>query len=219
MGSVVDAPFKQYKGADLLLGGSPCQDLSLCGKRAGLDGERSGLFFEFVRALKEIQPKYFLFENTPMDKKNKDIISEYLGCEPVEIDASLVSAQQRKRLYWTNIPLREIEDRQIYLEDIVEGDALVDRRKAHAVIASIGRTTHREYFRKNQGQLVWRAVEFSNIYGGWGEKKPRIHVDKSVTIRTSAGGGHIPSLLVNARSLPEEVRRSKGYMAQGPQQQ
>ena len=208
MGSVVDAPFKQYKGADLLIGGSPCQDLSLCGKRAGLDGERSGLFFEFVRALKEIQPKFFLFENTPMDKKNKDIISEYLGCEPVEIDASLVSAQQRKRLYWTNIPIKEIEDRQIYLEDIVENDALVDRRKAHAVIASIGRTTHREYFRKNQGQLVWKAVEFSNIYGGWGEKKPRVHVDKSVTIRTSAGGGHIPSLLVNNKEFTiEDIKK------------
>ena len=208
MGSVVDAPFKQYKGADLLIGGSPCQDLSLCGKRAGLDGERSGLFFEFVRALKEIQPKFFLFENTPMDKKNKDIISEYLGCEPVEIDASLVSAQQRKRLYWTNIPIGEIEDRQIFLEDIVEDDALVDRRKAHAVIASIGRTTHREYFRKNQGQLVWKAVEFSNIYGGWGEKKPRVHVDKSVTIRTSAGGGHIPSLLVNDKEFTiEDIKK------------
>lgn len=207
-GSVVGAPFKQYKGYDLLLGGSPCQDLSLCGKRAGLEGERSGLFFEFVRALNEIRPKWFLFENTPMDKKNKDIISSYLGREPVEIDASLVSAQQRKRLYWTNLPIGEIKDRGIYLEDIVEGDALVDRDKAHAIIASIGRTTHREYFRKNQGQLVWRAVEFSNIYGGWGEKKPRVHVDKSVTIRTAAGGGHIPSLLVNDKEFSiEDIKR------------
>lgn len=207
-GSVVDAPFKQYRGYDFLLGGSPCQDLSLCGKRAGLEGERSGLFFEFVRALNEIKPRWFLFENTPMDKKNKDIISSYLGCEPVEIDASLVSAQQRKRLYWTNLPIREIKDRGIYLEDIVEGDALVDRDKAHAIIASIGRTTHREYFRKNQGQLVWRAVEFSNIYGGWGEKKPRVHVDKSVTIRTAAGGGHIPSLLVNDKEFSiEDIKR------------
>lgn len=203
-GSVVGADFGRFKGYDLLIGGSPCQNLSFAGDRTGLKGEQSRLFWEFVRAKKEIEPKWFLFENTPMSKDNEEIISEALGCQPVVIDAQLVSAQMRKRLYWTNIPIGRIEDRGIYLEDVVEKDALVDREKAHAIIGSIGRTTHREYFRKNQGQLVWRAVEFSNIYGGWGEKKPRIHVDKSVTIRTSGGGGHIPSLLVNGREFSVE---------------
>lgn len=203
-GSVIGADFTEFKGVDLLIGGSPCQDLSLAGRMDGLQGEQSRLFFEFVRALKEAEPKYFLFENTPMKEADRNIITRELGCEPVVIDASLVSAQMRKRLYWTNIPIGQIEDRGIYLEDVVEKDALVDREKAHAIIGSIGRTTHREYFRKNQGQLVWRAVEFSNIYGGWGEKKPRIHVDKSVTIRTSGGGGHIPSLLVNGKEFTVE---------------
>lgn len=207
-GSVIGADFSQYRGFDILIGGSPCQNLSFAGDRTGLKGEQSRLFWEYVRALNEIRPRYFLFENTPMSKENRDIITEALGCEPVLIDSALVSAQSRKRLYWTNIPVREIEDRGIYLEDIVEKDALVDRDKAHAIIGSIGRTTHREYFRKNQGQLVWRAVEFSNIYGGWGEKKPRVHVDKSVTIRTAGGGGHIPSLLVDGVEFSlEDIKR------------
>ena len=162
-GDVCVEDFTKYKGVDLLIGGSPCQNLSFAGDRTGLQGEQSKLFFEFVRALKEAEPKYFLFENTPMKEADRNTITKELGCEPVVIDASLVSAQMRKRLYWTNIPIGEIEDRGICLEDVVEDDALVDRDKAHAIICSIGRTTHREYFRKNQGQLVWRAVEFSNI--------------------------------------------------------
>lgn len=105
-GSVVNADFTQYKGFDLLIGGSPCQDLSIAKtNRQGLLGSRSSLFFEYVNALNIIKPKYFLFENVAsMSKENKDIISKCLGVEPIMINSALVSAQQRKRLYWTNIP-------------------------------------------------------------------------------------------------------------------
>lgn len=91
-----------YSDIDLLIGGSPCQDLSIAGKRAGLNGKRSGLFYEYVRILKEIKPKYFILENVnSMPKEAKQIITEELfGIEPVMIDASLVSAQIRKRLFW-----------------------------------------------------------------------------------------------------------------------
>ena len=199
-GDVTTADFTQYEGFDLLIGGSPCQGFSFAGKQLNFDDPRSKLFFEYVRALQEVKPKYFLFENTPMKKEYIDVISDYLGVEPILIDSQLVSAQQRKRLYWTNIPnIQQPADRHIYLEDIVHPDALVDRDKAHAIIASIGRTTHREYFKKNQGQMVFLAIELSNIYGGFKEKKPRVHLKKSVTIRAGQGGGHIPSLVIEEK--------------------
>lgn len=107
---------------DLLIGGSPCQDLSIAKKdRKGLDGERSGLFWEYVRILKEIKPKYFILENVAsMPKEAKQLITETLGVEPIMIDAQLVSAQRRKRLFWTNINVCQPEDRGIFLKDILE---------------------------------------------------------------------------------------------------
>ena len=91
---------------DLLIGGSPCQDLSIAKKdRKGLDGNRSSLFWEYVRIRKEVNPKYFVLENVAsMPKEAKAIITEALGVEPIMVDATLVSAQRRKRLFWTNIP-------------------------------------------------------------------------------------------------------------------
>ena len=195
-GDVTTADFTKYQGFDMVIGGSPCQGFSFAGKQLNFDDPRSQLFFHYVRALKEVQPKWFLFENTPMDIESQNIMTKHLGVEPILIDSQLVSAQQRKRLYWTNIPVYMPADRAIYLEDIVEPDALVDREKAHAIIASIGRTTHREYFMKNQGQMVHKAIELSNIYGGFKETKPRVHISKSATIRAGQGGGHIPSLVI-----------------------
>ena len=110
---------------DLLIGGSPCQDLSIAKKnRKGLDGERSGLFWEYVRILKEVKPKYFILENVnSMPKEAKALITETLGVEPIMINAALVSAQNRKRLFWTNIPNVTLpEDRGILLKDILEQD-------------------------------------------------------------------------------------------------
>lgn len=108
---------------DLLIGGSPCQDLSIAKKnRKGLDGERSGLFWEYVRILNEVKPKYFILENVnSMPKEAKDLITKTLGVEPIMINASLVSAQNRKRLFWTNIPNVTLpEDKGIMLKDILE---------------------------------------------------------------------------------------------------
>lgn len=106
---------------DLLIGGSPCQDLSSSGKGAGLEGERSGLFFEFARLLKEIKPKYFLLENVAsMPNKDRGIITQTLGVEPIQINSRLLSAQNRSRLYWTNIPNVTIpEDNNIDIKSII----------------------------------------------------------------------------------------------------
>lgn len=105
---------------DLLLGGSPCQGFSYAGKGLNFDDPRSKLFFEYVRLLKEAKPKYFLLENVRMKQDSQDIISEYLGVEPVAINSSLVSAQNRYRLYWTNIPFEMPEDRGLVMRDILE---------------------------------------------------------------------------------------------------
>jgi DNA (cytosine-5)-methyltransferase 3A len=124
-GNVVDADFSEFKNYDLLIGGSPCQDLSSQNKkRLGLKGEKSKLFFEFVRALEEIKPKYFLLENVAsMSKENREQISKILGVQPIHIDSKLLTAQGRRRLYWTNIPNVTLpEDKGIKTKDIISPD-------------------------------------------------------------------------------------------------
>ena len=109
---------------DLLIGGSPCQDLSIAKKdRKGLEGHRSSLFWEYVRIKKECTPTWFVLENVAsMPKADRDIITREMGVEPVMFNASLVSAQSRKRLFWTNIPFNLPVDRGILLKDILEAD-------------------------------------------------------------------------------------------------
>lgn len=121
-GDVTIEDFTKYKDkVDIIIFGSPCQGFSSSGKQLNFNDPRSKLFFEAVRAIKECQPKYFLMENVVMKKEWQDIISSYLGVEPIEINSSLVSAQNRRRLYWTNIPNVTLpEDKNITLEDILE---------------------------------------------------------------------------------------------------
>ena len=105
---------------DLLLGGSPCQGFSFAGKQLNFSDPRSKLFFDFVKALEVLKPKYFLLENVKMKKEYEDIITQHLGVKPIEINSALVSAQNRKRLYWTNIPgVTQPGDKGIMLKDIV----------------------------------------------------------------------------------------------------
>ena len=108
---------------DLLIGGSPCQGFSQAGKMKNFDDPRSKLFWEYVRILQEVKPKYFLLENVVMKQEWQDIISEALGVKPIMIDSSLTSAATRKRLYWTNIPgVGQPEDLGITFGDIRERD-------------------------------------------------------------------------------------------------
>jgi len=107
-------------GIDLVMGGSPCQGFSFAGKNLNFEDPRSKLFFEFVRVLKILKPKYFLLENVRMKKESQDIISEYMGIEPTVINSNLVSAQNRHRLYWTNIPFDMPEDKGLILADVLE---------------------------------------------------------------------------------------------------
>jgi DNA-cytosine methyltransferase len=130
VGDICDLDPKDYQDVDLMLAGSPCQGFSFAGKQLAFDDPRSALFFEFIRLLKAIKPKYFLLENVRMKKEFLQVISEQVsecypeipfGIEPIFINSSLLSAQSRQRYYWTNIPnIKQPEDRGIVLRDILE---------------------------------------------------------------------------------------------------
>lgn len=141
---------------DLLIGGSPCQGFSFAGRHLNFEDQRSRLFFEYVRILEETQPRYFLLENVRMSKESERVISEFLDCEPVTINSNLVSAQNRHRLYWTNIPVDGLpDDKGIKLTDIIESGN-VDRDKAHCIDANYWKGGNlKSYFEKNRRQLVF----------------------------------------------------------------
>lgn len=120
LGDVTQVRAEDLPQIDLLIGGSPCQGFSFSGKQLNFSDPRSKLFFEFVRLVKECRPKYWMLENVAMKKEYEDVISEHLGVSPVVINSSLVSAQNRVRLYWTNFPIEQPEDRGIMLSDILE---------------------------------------------------------------------------------------------------
>lgn len=159
-GDVTKEDFAKYQGKiDLIIGRSPCQGFSSSGKQLNFNDPRSKLFFEYIRAIKECQPKYFLLENVVMKKEWQDIISSYLGVEPIEINSSLVSAQNRRRLYWTNIPNVILpEDKNIALEDILEDiefpnpAAIRGRRLNKATI--VGRRLDKNGHRKDTDKTI-----------------------------------------------------------------
>ena len=125
LGSVNEIKGSDLPKIDLLIGGSPCQSFSNAGLRNGFDG-KSGLFWEFVRILKETKPTYFLLENVVMKQEWQDIISEALGVEPIKINSALVSAQNRERLYWANFPIEQPDDKGIKLIDILENTEMIN---------------------------------------------------------------------------------------------
>lgn len=156
-GDVTTADFTQYKGFDLVIGGSPCQGFSFAGKQLNFEDERSKLFFEFVRALEEVQPKYFLLENVFMKKEYEDVITKYLGVEPRKIESSLVSGGMRKRIYWTNIPwIADIQDKGIKYQDIVDS-GIVENEKAYCLTCRRGNA--RDYFKKKQTNIVFEPCQ------------------------------------------------------------
>lgn len=188
-------------GIDLLIGGSPCQDLSIAkNDRKGLEGERSGLFWEYVRILGEVKPKYFVLENVAsMSKKDKDIITETLGVEPVMINAALVSAQNRKRLFWvgklrkidmTNllpvydtVEIDQPEDREIYLKDILVDGWTEDEMKSLCITATYYKKNARDYLKKRSGQMVRIGDIGSNA------QAHRVYSPEGKSVTLSAHGG------------------------------
>lgn len=169
-GDVFDADFTEFEGFDLLCGGSPCTYWSIAQKN-NRETEASGmgweLFSQYVRALHEAKPRFFVYENNKsMSNAIRESITKTFGFEPTCINSALVSAQNRQRLYWvgkrnddgtySRVKVEQPEDRGILLRDILDG--VTDREKGRCVLSSIGRTTTREYFKKDQGTMTFEPV-------------------------------------------------------------
>lgn len=186
-------PFTSIEDFDLLIGGSPCQDLSIAKHdRKGLWGERSGLFWEYVRILDEVKPKYFVLENVAsMSKYDKQVITNTLGVEPIMIDASLVSAQKRKRLFWTNIPnITQPEDRGIYLKDILLPETYTEFDKSYSLTASYNGAVLWNSIERRQRTMVWnKPIKVADLYKSGGQAGRVYSIDgKSVTLKALGGG-------------------------------
>jgi len=152
LGSVLDVKARDLPQIDLLIGGSPCQDFSSANKeKLGLQGDKSGLFYEYLRLIKECNPKYFLLENVAMDDYSYAAISEMLGTYPTNINSELISGQLRQRSYWTNIGPESFDlfgnrysmipqprNKKITFQSILD-DGYTDRIKSRCLLESESR--------------------------------------------------------------------------------
>ena len=176
LGNVTDVRAKDLPKIDLLLGGSPCQGFSFAGRQLNFNDPRSALFFEYVRILNEIREinpdVIFLLENVRMKREYQDIISAQLGLRPVLINSARVSAQNRERLYWSNIRTRQIdqsgtigtaipqpEDLGLFFRDIMEEDVPGNYYLSEEVVAN--RIRHKER-NKNKGNGFGMVVRTLN---------------------------------------------------------
>ena len=223
IGDVTAIKAAELPKIDLLMGGSPCQGFSFAGSQLAFDDPRSKLFFEFVRLLKELKPKYFLLENVRMKKEYLDIITEHLGVEPILINSALVSAQNRQRYYWTNIPgISQPKDQGIVLKDILQNET-------NELPVKDTKRNQRHYRKGNQKSLCMTAT----MYKGAGnngmtlvETKPKqvgMAIDinghdilkrvysqegKSPTINSMNGGNREPKVMID-KTKPNQINPSK----------
>lgn len=200
---------------DLLIGGNPCVSWSVAGKQLGTEDPRGQLLFDYVNILHHIQKHNpnvkFLVENVKMKQEFQDIFSNMLGVQPVEINSALLSAQNRKRLYWTNWEFGQPEDKHIMLKDIVHEYSKVDRDKSLCLDANYYKGGNlKQYYGKHRRQLVFewlneyivpfdktlqildKEVERGKVgYFGKDSQANRVYYihDKAVTLCGSAGGG------------------------------
>ena len=194
LGDVTKFDIDKLPKIDLLIGGSPCQGFSFAGKQLNFDDPRSALFFVYVHILQEIKPKYFLLENVVMKKEYQDVITQYLGVEPIKINSALVSAQNRNRLYWTNIPnIKQPEDRGLLLRDVLED------------ITEFDRTCKPRQFK--QDSLCHHCADATDIKGNDSIKRVYAATGKSPTLTTMQGGHREPKVgkdNVVFRDMPDE---------------
>lgn len=184
------------------------------------DGLGWKLFEQFLLALRTTRPKYFLYENVAsMPESIKNFITEELGVQPILINSALVSAQQRKRLYWTNIPnVTQPRDRHIYLNDILEDDWFSERLKSYCITATYSNAGNlKDYFEKSKRQLVFkekphRLGEYGK--GGQGERIYSIF-GKSVALSANGGGGGAKTGLyavIDKKEIMREIKEEKIYV-------
>jgi DNA-cytosine methyltransferase len=213
LGSVTEWRNWDLPSIDLLIGGSPCQGFSLAGKQLNFEDPRSKLFFEFVDILNQYKPKYFLLENVRMKKEYQDIISEYLGVEPIQINSSLVSAQNRVRLYWTNIPnVTQPQDKGIILNDIIEC-GITDRDKSFCIDANYANGGSLEqYFNRHRRQLIFMGMA-DDIRGIDSVRRIYDLHGKSPTLTSCQGGHRQPK--IGIIQLPHGYNKGGLYAVDG----
>ena len=167
-GDVFEGDFRQHKGCDLLIGGSPCTYWSVAKKNREItpDGEGFRLFMQYIRALEESCPKYFLYENNNSIHQNiKDEISKFLGVEPIMINSALVSAQQRRRCYWTNIPnVIQPEDKGILLKDIIES-GITWQDKSYCMTATYNGAIFKNTLEHKQRTMIAEPIIINDSHG------------------------------------------------------
>ena len=216
-GDVFKADFTEYQGFDLLIGGSPCTFWSVARKdrETTSDGFGFELFKQYVRALNESGCKYFIYENNySMHKDIREEITKYLGVEPIMINSELVSAQSRKRLYWTNIPgVKQPQDKGIMLQDIIES-GMVDRNKslclARRYAGFNGSQSYlcRRYFGKSFGQAVFEK-DIEGIKHKW-KQNPYFESDdkniRQMTVKECERLQTLPDNYTNVDGVSTQMR-------------
>ena len=206
LGDIQDIqPYQWQQSTDILVGGSPCQGFSFAGKQLNFSDERSKLFFEFVRLRDKLKPKYFLLENVVMKKEYQDVISSYLGVQPLMLNSSLFTAQNRKRLYWTNFPIDcDIQDKNIVLQDILEEDGIACKEmtnangKSHCLTATYNGAVWWNSIQRKQRTMVGcievgHAEEYAH-YKHEQAKRVYHQEGKSPTLLTMQGGNREPKV-------------------------
>jgi len=223
VGDVCELKAEDYQEVDLILAGSPCQGFSFAGKQLAFDDPRSALFFEFIRLLKEIKPKYFLLENVKMKQQFQDVITEQVSAcypdfeggdlfgsqiKPILINSALLSAQNRQRLYWTNIPnIEQPEDKGIVLRDILEDNFDSERDKSYCIDANYYKgASVEQYKKKSRRQLVSKPKQVgiaTDIKGHDILKRVYSPDGKSPTLNTMGGGNREPKVAVEYKAMTE----------------
>jgi len=218
VGDVSQLKAEDYQEVDLILAGSPCQGFSFAGKQLAFDDPRSALFFEFIRLLKEIKPKYFLLENVKMKQQFQDVITEQVSAcypdfeggdlfgsqiKPILINSALLSAQNRQRLYWTNIPnIEQPEDKGIVLRDILEDNFDSERDKSYCIDANYYKgASVEQYKKKSRRQLVSKPKQVgiaADIKGHDILKRVYSPDGKSPTLNSMGGGNREPKVVSGA---------------------
>ena len=211
---------------DLLMGGSPCQGFSFAGKQLNFDDPRSKLFFQFMRLLDELKPKYVLLENVRMAKRSQDMISSRIGFQPQALNSSKASAQNRYRLYWFGkrvereggkygydaIPIEEMRDKKIVMQDILEDGYATDvmtnaQGKSHCVTARYNGAVWWNSIERKQRTMVLKEnptvskdglirVGTADLKGHDSIKRVYAQEGKSPTLTTMQGGHREPKVAV-----------------------
>lgn len=189
--------YSRIKKPDLIIGGSPCQGFSFAGKQLAFDDPRSALFWKYVEIVNYYKPKYFLLENVRMKKEHLQVITEALGVEPICINSALVSAQNRVRYYWTNIPnVVQPEDKGILLKDII-CVGVVDKDKSYCLDANYWKGGGlNQYFNKCRRQLVFKGLA-ADIKGWDNRRRVYGNEGKSPSLLAASGGHSEPKIAID----------------------